>query len=513
MIVDDLTILAIVVPLIGGFLTPLMGMLGRKVGSPKVRDYFALLVSIVTVVFMFYIGKAVIGQGQMLTYSLAGRLAPWGINLAVDGFAFLAGLVGSSVTLVAVVYSLGFMEQGHGLDKYYLLLLILSAGMIGVSFTGDIFNLYVFFEIMSLTSYGLVAYYRDGKALEGAFKYLVIGALGTVAILLGIGVLYGMVGTLNIADLSVRLGAIQAASGFTSPMMFALGLFIAGFGIKIGMIPLHVWLPDAYQAAPSSITAAFAGGTAVVGVYALLRSTFMLFGAVDMSTIFVFLGFVSMIVGAFMALVQTDLKRLLAYSGVSQMGYILVGVGVGGLGAGLIGVEGGLFHMLNNAIYKSLLFLCAGVIVYKVGTTDMDKLGGLSSEMPVTTLTFLIGALAIAGIPFFNGFASKLQIYFATLQVNPLFTIISVVISALTLAYFLKALGEVFLGQPTEEVKESIAESKSIPKKMLIPMVFLAFLCVLLGVLPQLGLEIVEPASEALLSRVEYVEEVLHAAI
>lgn len=511
--VSDLTILAVVIPLLGGFLTPLMGMLGRKIGKPKTRDYFALIIALIVVVFMFFIGRAVIAEGQILTYELAGRLPPWGINLAVDGFSFLAGMIGSIIMFLVVLYSVGFMDEGHGLDKYYLLLLIMGAGMIGVSFTSDIFNLYVFFEIMSLSSYGLVAYNRDKKAVEGAFKYLIIGALGTVAILLGIAMIYGMTGTLNFADLSARLGAIQAASGFTPPMMLSLGLFILGFGIKIGMIPLHVWLPDAYQAAPSSITSAFAGGTAVVGVYALLRATFMLFGAIEMSSIFIFLGFISMIVGAFMALIQTDLKRLLAYSGVSQMGYILVGVGVGGIGAGFMGIEGGLFHMLNNAIYKSVLFLVAGVIMYKVGTSDMDELGGLSNKMPITTVVFVIGALAIAGIPFFNGFASKLQIYFATLQVSPVYTIIAVVISALTLAYFLKAIGKIFLGQPSEKVENSFGDSEGVPKTMLVPMVFLAFLCVLLGVLPQLGLEIIEPASESLVNRVEYLEEVFRAGI
>lgn len=501
------TILAIATPLFGGFFAPVMGILGERIGFSKIQDYFALLISFITVLLMGLMAKSVILGDKVLTYALVGRVPPWGINLAVDGLSLLAGMIAAGVTFLVIIYSVGFMDRESGLDKYYLLLLICSAGMIGVSFTGDIFNLYVFFEVMSLTSYGLVAFFRSNKSVEGAFKYLVIGTVGTVAILLGIAMVYGLAGTLNIADLSVRLSAI---SGVPPTMMLALGLFITGFGIKIGMIPLHVWLPDAYQAAPSSISSVFAGGTAVVGVYALLRITFMLFGALSMSTIFIFLGFISMIVGAFMALVQSDLKRLLAYSGISQMGYILLGVGIGGLGVAgsTIGGQGGLFHMLNNAIYKSLLFLCAGAIIYKVGTSNMEKLGGLGKKMPITTFVFVIGALAIAGVPPFNGFASKYLIYYAGYEVSPVFTVIAVTISALTLAYFLKAISSVFLGQPTEKVQEA----DEVSKWMLVPMVILAALCIILGVLPHLGLEVVEPAREALLEgagRAEYLEAVL----
>ncbi len=509
---DIFAILAIAVPLAGGFFTPVMNILGEKIGARRLQDYFALLISFITVSLMALMARAVIFGDQILTYQLVGRVPPWGINLAVDGLSLLAGMIAAGITFLVVIYSVGFMDRESGLGKYYLLLLILSAGMIGVAFTGDIFNLYVFFEIMSISSYGLVAFFRSNKSVEGAFKYVVIGTVGTVAVLLGIAMVYGLTGTLNIADLSVRLNAIRTmANGFPPAMMLALGLFVTGFGIKIGMIPLHAWLPDAYQAAPSSISSILAGGTAVVGVYALLRVTYMLFGALQMSTIFIFLGLISMIVGAFMALVQSDLKRLLAYSGISQMGYILLGVGIGGLGVvgSTLGYRGGLFHMLNNAIYKSLLFLCAGAIVYKVGTSNMEKLGGLGQKMPVTTVTFIIGALAIAGIPPFNGFASKWLIYFASYKVNPIFTVIAVTISALTLAYFLKAISSVFLGQPSEHVEEISGASKS----MLFPMVILAALCIIIGILPHLGLKVVDPARAALMNRVEYVKAVLGMGI
>ncbi len=499
---DHLPIIAIALPLIGAFATPLFNIIGKKVGQTRIRDFFALAIVIGTAIAVFGMASRVFG-GEIIVYQLAGRIPPWGINLAIDAFNMVVALVISGISVLVMIYSLVFMDRRNGLGKYYTLLLLLVAGMMGITFTGDIFNLYVFFEIMSIASYALVAFYRTEGSLEGAFKYLVMGTLGTALILLGIAILYGLTGTLNIADLAVRLNAMSAThGGFPLSMIIALGFFITGFGLKIAMVPLHAWLPDAYQTAPSSIASVFAGGTAIVGVYSLLRISYLPFGALDVGTIFIGLGLVSMVMGALMALAQEDLKRLLAYSGISQMGYILLGVGLGTA----LGIQGGLFHMLNNAIYKSLLFLCAGAVIYQVGTSDLNKLGGLGNKMPVTAATFIIGALAISGIPPFNGFASKWTIYVAGIDAGyPILTVIAVVISALTLAYFVKVINQVFLGQrPTrfDNVKE-------VSPVMLFPMVVLATLCVILGILPNLGIDLVEPAQNALMNNAEYIQAVL----
>ncbi|KXA97402.1 hypothetical protein AKJ38_01335 [candidate division MSBL1 archaeon SCGC-AAA259I14] len=511
---NNLPILAIAIPLLGGFFIPLLGILAERAGAPKAKDYFALIIAILTFLCMIPIAKSVVMDGEIWVYQLAGRFPPWGINLAIDGLSLLAGIIASGMTLLVVVFSIGFMDGETGLDKYYLLLLIMCAGMIGISFTGDVFNLYVFFEIMSISSYALVAFYRSGKSLEGSFKYLVMGTVGTVSILWGVAIVYGLTGTLNIADLSVRLTAIrQVAPGVPISIILAIALFVTGFGIKIGMVPLHTWLPDAYQAAPSSIAAILAGGTTVVGVAALLRVTYLLFYAFPIGYMFIGLGLITMVVGAFMALVQDDLKRLLAYSGISQMGYILLGVGIGGLGgyAGISvvaadnGFRGGLFHMLNNAIYKPLLFLCAGAVIYRVGTSKMDDIGGLARKMPVTAVAFIIGALALAGIPPLNGFLSKWTIYVASYQVNPILTVIAVVISGLTLAYLLKAFSMVFLG-PTPAKFEDIQEA---PASLLVPMVILAALCIVVIVLPLLDFPIIKPAWKSLSDHVPYIKAVL----
>jgi multicomponent Na+:H+ antiporter subunit D len=502
MIIDDLPIIAIALPLIGAFATPLFNVLGEKVGNSRVRDFFSLAILVGTALAVFGMAPDVFG-GEVIVYQLAGRIPPWGINLAIDGLNIIVAMVVSGVSVLAMIYSLIFMDREGGLGRYYTLLLLLVAGMMGISLTGDIFNLYVFFEIMSIASYALTAFYRTGESLEGAFKYLVMGTLGTALILLGIAILYGLTGTLNFADLAVRLNAINAAhGGFPISMVVALGFFITGFGIKIAMVPLHAWLPDAYQTAPSSIVSVFAGGTAIVGVYSLLRISYFPFGALDVGTIFIGLGLVSMVLGALMALAQEDLKRLLAYSGISQMGYILLGVGLGTA----LGIQGGLFHLLNNAIYKSLLFLGAGAVIYQVGTSNLNKLGGLGNKMPITAATFIIGALAISGIPPFNGFASKWTIYVAGIEAGyPILTIIAVVISALTLAYFVKAISQIFLGQRPEHLENV----KEVSPVMLFPMLVLAILCIVLGILPHWGIDLVEPAQNALMNNAEYIQAVL----
>jgi len=513
---EHLPIFAVAIPLLGGFVTPLIGILGERWSSIKAVDYFALIIAVLTFLTMIPLARGVIGGGEIFVYELAGRIPPWGISLAVDGLSILAGLIAAGITLAVVIFSIGFMKKEEGLDKYYLLLLIMCAGMIGISFTADIFNLYVFFEIMSISSYALVAYYRTGRSLEGSFKYLIMGTIGTVSILWGIAIVYGAVGTLNIADLSVRLVAVsEIAAGVPLSIIFALALFVAGFGLKIGMVPLHAWLPDAYQAAPAPISAVLAGGTTVVGVAALLRVTYLLFDALAIGYMFIGLGLITMVIGSFIALVQEDLKRLLAYSGISQMGYILLGVGLGGLGGigvseAILGFEGGMFHLLNNAIYKPLLFLCAGAVIYRVGTSNMEEIGGLAKKMPVTAATFLIGVLALAGIPPLNGFASKWLIYVTGVQVNqPILTVIAVVVSGLTLAYLLKAFTMVFLG-PVPAKFENVGK---VPVSLQIPMLALAALCIVFGILPGLGLELVGPAWEPLFDHVPYVEAVLGGVI
>ncbi len=480
-------IIAIVLPLIGAFLTPLVGMVAKRYGVMRLVNYFTLAIILSTLITVVSMTPTIWG-GTNLGYELGGRAAPYGIALAVDGLNILIALIVAGASALVVVYSFIFMREDSGLSKYYTLILLVTAGMMGVTLTGDIFNLYVFFEVMCIASYALVAFRRNREAIEASLKYMIISTLGTSFMLMGIALLYGALGTLNIADIAGKLALVGPAPPI---LIVALAMLITGFGIKIAMVPLHAWMPDAYQAAPTPVSVLLAGGTAAVGVYAILRVGYIMFGPLDptmaIGWIFVGLGLVTMVLGAVMALVQRDLKRLLAYSGISQMGYVLLGVGLGTA----LGIQGALFHMLNNVIYKMLLFMVAGILIYRIGTSDMNRLGGLASNMPITAAAFAIGALAIAGVPPFNGFVSKWTIYVAGIEAGyAIFTVIALVISALTLAYFFKAFSMIFLGQRPRRLK-NVQEA---PVAMLFPVIILAVLCVLFGILPQLGINLVGPA-------------------
>jgi len=498
-VIPHAPILAILLPLFAAFLMPVIGILSRRRGIKRAREWFAIAVVLAEFAVVASMLPAVWG-GQVLVYQLGGWQPPWGVNLAIDGLNLLVALIVAGIGTLVMIYSFVYMERDTGLDQYYTLFLLIVAGMMGVALTGDIFNLYVFFEIMCISSYALVAFRRKWQSIEASIKYMIVSSLGTSFILLGIALLYGLAGSLNIADLAQKLGQVAP-----SAVIVPLALFVTGLGIKIAVVPLHMWMPDAYQAAPSAVAALFSGATATVGIYAMVRVVYTLFGAFAIGIMLAALGLVTMVIGALMALAQRDLKRLLAYSGISQVGYVLLGIGLGTV----LGIQGGLFHLFNNAIYKTMLFMIAGAIIYRVGTSNMDQLGGLWKNMPVTATLFVVGALAISGVPPFNGFASKWMIYVAGIEAGqPVFTIIALITSALTLAYFLKALNSIFLGQRPKH----LSDVKETPLPMMFPIMLLAVLCVVFGVLPQLGIDIVRPAQEAVMNSGGYISAVLGGA-
>jgi len=499
-LIEAAPILAIIIPLMGSFLTPLISILTKRYKKERIRDLFVVAITIVTLLLVLYMLPTV-WNGNIIVYRLGNWTPPWGICLAIDGLNILVALIVSGIAALVSIYSLMYMKNDTGLGKYYTLLLLILASMMGVTLTGDFFNMFVFFEIMSTAAYALVAFRRNWDSIEASIKYMVMGSLGASLFLLGISFIYNLVGSLNIADIAQKISIIG-----TNPMplvlILILALLMTGLSIKIAMVPFHAWMPDAYQAAPSAVVALFAAGTTTVGVYMMLRVVYTLFGVAALGAMLIVLGSVTMVVGALMALVQRDLKRLLAYSGISQVGYILLGVGFGTA----LGIEGGLFHLLNNAIYKALLFMCAGAILYRVGTTNLDELGGLSKNMPITACLFTIGALAISGVPPFNGFASKWTIYIAGIQAGKaFFTLLAIIVSVLTLAYLLKAVNAIFLGQRPKRF-ENVKEA---PMTMLFPMMLLAVLCIVLGVLPSLGIDIVTPAYNALVNQHGYIHAVL----
>jgi len=485
-VIPHAPILAIFLPLLAAFLMPVTSLLSKKYKIPGAKEWLSVVFIAAELIVVLSMVPA--AKTSVITYKLGGWNPPLGIVLAVDALGALAATIIAGVAALVIFYSFLYMRRETGLEHYYTLLFLLLAGCMGVVLTGDIFNLYVFFEIMSIASYALVAFRRHLQSIEASLKYLIVGSLGTSFILIGIALLYGRLGSLTMANLMQLIGQVPAQE-----LVIPLACFLVGFGIKVAMVPFHFWLPDAYQGAPSSVAAFFSGATATVGVYALIRVVYMLFGAVGVGSLFAGLGVITMVLGALMALVQRDLKRLLAYSGISQMGYILVGLGLGTA----LGIQGALFHLFNNAVYKTMLFMIAGALILRVGTSKIDQMGGLWKNMPFTAFLFLIGALAIAGVPPLNGFASKWMIYIAGVQAGGwgyALTAIALIVSALTLAYFLKALSSIFLGQRPKHL-DNVRE---VPLPILAPIVVLGILCVIFGILPQLGIDIVQPAQQAI---------------
>jgi len=366
------------------------------------------------------------------------------------------------------------MERYTDKWKFYTLFLLMLAGMNGVIVTGDLFNLFVFLEIGSISSYALVAYGVEHEELEASFKYTVMGSIASSFILLGIALLYSYTSSLNMADISRTL-----AQGKGSQVVFFVSvLFLMGFGLKAALVPFHAWLPDAHPSAPAPISAMLSGVLIkALGVYALARIFFNVLGMTAiLSSILMVLGTVSMIVGVFLALGQWDFKRLLAYHSISQVGYVILGIGLGSP----LGILGGLFHLFNHSVFKSLLFLNAGSVAYSIDTRNLQEMGGLKEKMPVTGNTCLMASMSIAGVPPFNGFWSKLIIIIACIQARHfVYAFWASLVSIMTLASFTKVQRYAFFG----ELKSKWTQIKEVPITMRLSMVVLSVICLFGGLL------------------------------
>ena len=353
------------------------------------------------------------------------------------------------VVFVALLLGRSMITGERKSANFVSVILIALAGMNGVVLLQDLFSLYVFLEVASVASFVLIAFNRERNGLEGAFKYIILSAVATILMIGAIAIL------LLVAD-GTSFDAIRAAlavSGGNGLVKLAVGAFICGLFIKGGLVPFHGWLPGAYQGAPAPVSVLLAGiVTKVSGIYALIRlvtTVFPLSGAVN--EILLLVGALSIVVGALGALWQDDMKRLLAYSSISQVGYIILGLGCGTP----LGFAGAVLHLFNHSIFKSLLFVDAAAVEQRLGTTDMRRLGGLGSRMPVTSATSVIGLLSAAGVPPLSGFWSKLLIIVALWQgAHYTLAFVAVGLSVVTLGYLLLMCRKVFFGKPPAEFAE-----------------------------------------------------------
>jgi proton-translocating NADH-quinone oxidoreductase chain N len=423
--------------------------------------------------------------------------------LRMDALSVFLGLIALSLGTIVCLYSVIYMEHDKGQEYYYPLLLLMVAGIVGIGLATDFLVLYLFFELMSIPSYALVVFRRhEWMAIEAGMKYIVMGAVGSAFAFFGISLVYFQTGTLQFNDLVGMLS--------TTPILQAALLFlIIGFGVKAAIVPLHTWLPDAHSAAPSGISAMLSGIVIGAGFFTLLRSLLVFTGTgLAAGELLIIMALITMSVGNLMAYSQlshkqADLKRILAYSSVAQMGYILLGVGVG-LAYGIrVGYEGGLFHIMTHAFMKGLAFLCAGAIIHQLGTRYVDEMEGIGLSMKVTGFAFALSLLALAGIPPLSGFMSEWMVFSGSIMTYGIIglwgiaiAVIALLNALLSLGYYLPIIKTMYL--PAE--RKGILKARDPSAVMLLAIGILAGLTIILGVWPELGLKAVKPAVDILVN-------------
>jgi len=487
-----LIFLFIALPLVVAGILPLVGKISRKV----LPDVFANGVLLFLLVNAAVAGRKLIAGGPIVQ-QLIWMGEPVNIKVALDGFSLFMLFAVSLVGLCASLFSIDYMKHYGAKANYYALFLIMIAGMNGLVLVTDLFDIYLFLEVAAIASYALVAYGLEHDELEASFKYLMLSVIASSFVLVGIAVLFGMTGSLSFEGVARGLQAVdgKAVVGLCS------ALFIMGFGLKAALVPFHAWLPDAHPSAPAPISAMLSGLLIKVsGIYALTRIFFHVFGLTPaLSGVLMWLAAVSIVAAAFLALGQNDMKRMLAYSSISQVGYIVLGIGLGTP----LGIAGGLFHLFGHAAAKGLLFLNSGSVQLATGTRKLDEMGGLAKRMPWTAATNLVGSLSIAGVPPFVGFWSKLIIIMALVQAKQwTLAAIAVLASVLTLWYYLLIQRKAFFGKLNEKwdaVKEA-------PFWMTVSTVILALVCVAAGLFFSWMISSwIQPATDALASGVQSV--------
>ncbi len=471
--------------------TPLIYLLGRALpgwpAAPRVGALAALT------------GMAALFAALLLDTPDGGAIeaALGAVTLRMDALGALFAALALAAGLVTAIYAGPYIARETGLNKFYALLTALVGALIGVASSGDLFNLWVWFEVVVTSSYLLVMFYRDdGPALEAGVKYLAQSAAGTGLALLGIALVLAQAGTLSLAGIAAAPVAPEAA-------LAAGALFVVAFGIKVGLVPLHTWLPDVYTRSPGPVSALLAAVVGKAGLIAMLRALAALHGeAASWGLVLLALGTLSIFAGNLLALRQREVKRLLAYSSVSQIGFILLGLGIGVYAGQAAGIQGGLLHLLNHGIMKGLAFLAAGALVYAVSAQRgdrtpllLDDLRGVGRRCPLVALALTLALLSLAGIPPLAGFMSKWQIFAAGLAVRSglidALVIFAALNSVLSLVYYLPVINMLYRsdgGQPA-------AADAAAPAALRVPLAVLAGAVVLVGVWPGILTVLTEPAS------------------
>jgi len=472
MIAANLPALQVVVPLLGAVICAFLR-----------RGAVAWAITLVVCLVMPAIASTLLAQvltSGPISYALGGWRPPIGIEYRVDVLSAFILLLVSVIAAIMLPYAKRSIEQEIPADKhtwYYAIFLLCLCGLLGMAISGDAFNIFVFMEVSSLATYALISMGKDRRALLAAYQYLVMGTIGATFYVIGVGFLYSMTGTLNLADMASRLAGIENSR----PVLAALAFLTVGISLKLALFPLHVWLPNAYAFAPSVATAFLAATATKVAVYLLLRYFFTVFGAsvifahLPTTEVFLLLSVAAMFGASIVAVFQENVKRMLAYSSVAQIGYITLGIAI----ANQAGLTGGIVHLFNHALMKGALFLAIGAVVYQTGVVKISDMAGLGKRMPLMMGAFLVGGLSLIGVPGTVGFISKWYLVYGALEQDWWWLAILIVASSLiSVVYIGRVVEVVWFRQASGPVKRATDP----PASMLLPTLLLAAMTVYFGI-------------------------------
>ena len=489
MIAAHLPALQVVIPLMAA---PLCVLLRR----PALAWALTLAVSWVVLAIAVLLLLQVLETGPV-TYPLGNWAAPWGIEYRVDMVGAFVLVIVAAIGAVVTPFARRSVEHEIPRDRIYLfyaMYLLCLTGLLGIAITGDAFNLFVFLEISSLSSYVLIGLGTERRALTAAYRYLIMGTLGATFYLIGVAMMYMMTGTLNMADLATLMPAVAD----TRTILVALAFLTVGISLKLALFPLHLWLPNAYTYAPSVVTAFLAATGTKVAVYVLIRIFFTIFGGVEVfrinliGDVLMGLAILAMVSGSAVAIYQNNVKRMLAYSSVAQIGYMVLGVSF----ATVTGLTGGIVHLFNHALIKCALFMALGCVFMRIGSVHIGDMAGLGRRMPVTMASFVVSGLSLIGVPLTVGFVSKWYLIQAALEKGWWPIAVLVLFSSLLAVIYIWRVVEVAYFRPAPEGGPAPAEA---PLSMLVPMWLLTGASVYFGIDATRTLEVAGGAAAFLL--------------
>ncbi len=476
--------LLIAVPLLTAFVIPLIAKLHKKIPA-----FLVLLSTLFNVIITFSLYSTV--MENPIVIQIGNWAVPFGINLYVDKLALFSLMVISVITLLISIYNIRNTDELNE-SKFNTMFLLAFTGINGIILTGDIFNLFVFIEIAAISTYVLSTMKRK-ESYQAAFKYIVMGSIASVFLLMAIGFLYSSIGSLN-------MGVIAQNAGSLNPSLLKVVtlLLLIGIGMEAELFPMNLWVPEVYAKSYVGVTALLSGVLSVSGIYAMIRVYFTLFGSTDIFFYITIIGAVTLIFGEFIAYQQKNIKKMLAYSSIAQMGLVMAVISLNTPTA----IQAGLFQLLNHSILKVLLFISAGFMTYAVGSNKIKDLAGLGKKTPVAGFGFTLGALGIMGVPFLNGFVSKMLIVQTSLGLGKYFiTGLILLATLIEIAYYLKVIQNLYFNENTLKVK------KLIP--CFLPIGVLSAAILYLGISPQVVINLLNQVGNQVIDNSNYIISIL----